>query len=140
MARNAPESLAQDELIREVCRGQTELFYQLISPFERTVFSVAYSVLNDVAEAEDVTQEAFLKALKGLPSFRGESKFRTWLIQITLLNEARLRFRRCRAHVHESLDEEQRERGWRLYPQRPRMVRKPDRPIRSELSMRGPLR
>jgi RNA polymerase sigma-70 factor, ECF subfamily len=51
-----------------------------------------------------VTQEAFLKALKGLPSFRGESKFRTWLIQITL-NEARLRLRRCRAHLHESLDE-----------------------------------
>jgi RNA polymerase sigma-70 factor (ECF subfamily) len=104
MARNAPESLAQDELIREVCKGQTELFYQLIKPFERTVFAVAYSVLDNVAEAEDVTQEAFLKALKGLPSFRGESKFRTWLIQITL-NEARLRFRRCRAHLHESLDE-----------------------------------
>jgi RNA polymerase sigma-70 factor (ECF subfamily) len=104
MTRNAHESLTQDELIREICRGQTELFYQLIRPFERTVFSVAYSVLNDVAEAEDVTQEAFLKALKGLPGFRGESKFRTWLIQITL-NEARLRLRRRRAHLHESLDE-----------------------------------
>ena len=104
MTRNAGESLTQDELIREICQGQTELFYELIRPFERTVFSVAYSVLNDVAEAEDVTQEAFLKALKGLPSFRGESKFRTWLIQFTL-NEARLRLRRRGAHAHESLDE-----------------------------------
>jgi RNA polymerase sigma-70 factor (ECF subfamily) len=104
MTRNAHESLTQDELIREICQGKTELFYQLIRPFERTVFSVAYSVLNDVAEAEDVTQEAFLKALKGLPSFRGESKFRTWLIQITV-NEARLRLRRRGAHPHESLDE-----------------------------------
>jgi len=104
MAENVPESPAQEELIREVCRGQTELFYELIRPFERTVFAAAYSILNDVAEAEDVAQEAFLKALKGLPSFRGESKFRTWLIQITV-NEARQRFRRRRAHLHESLDE-----------------------------------
>jgi len=104
MTRNVPESPTQEELIREVCRGRTELFYELIRPFERSVFAAAYSMLNDVAEAEDVAQEAFLKALKGLPGFRGESKFRTWLIQITL-NEARQRLRRRRAHLHESLDE-----------------------------------
>jgi RNA polymerase sigma-70 factor (ECF subfamily) len=103
MARDAPEELAEDELIRRICEGQTELFYELIKPFERTVFAIAYSVLNNAAEAEDVAQESFLKALKGLTNFRAEAKFSTWLVQITL-NEARSHVRRSRAHLHQSLD------------------------------------
>jgi RNA polymerase sigma-70 factor (ECF subfamily) len=103
MASNATEKIAEDELIRQICQGRTELFYELIKPFERTVFAVAYSFLNDAAEAEDVAQESFLKTLKGLANFRAEAKFSTWLIQITI-NEARLRLRRSRAHLYQSLD------------------------------------
>jgi RNA polymerase sigma-70 factor (ECF subfamily) len=65
---------------------------------------MAYSVLNNAADAEEVAQEAFLKALKGLGSFRGDAKFGTWLIQIAL-NEARRRLRQNRSHLHQSLEE-----------------------------------
>jgi RNA polymerase sigma-70 factor (ECF subfamily) len=104
MATDVPEKLEESELIRQICEGQTELFYHLIKPYERSVFAVAYSVVNDASEAEDIAQESFLKALKGLPNFRGEAKFSTWLMQIAL-NEARQRLRRSRTHLHQSLDE-----------------------------------
>jgi RNA polymerase sigma-70 factor (ECF subfamily) len=104
MPANVPKALAEQELIRQICEGKTELFYQLIKPFERAVFSIAYSILSNAAEAEDAAQETFLKAFKALPNFRAESKFSTWLIQIAF-NEARARSRRSRAHLHESLDE-----------------------------------
>ena len=60
-----------------------------------------------VGGAEDVAQEAVLKAFKNLASFRGESRFSTWLTQITI-NEARMKLRKDRRHLYESLDEGQR--------------------------------
>jgi RNA polymerase sigma-70 factor, ECF subfamily len=94
MATGAPENCEEAELIRKICQGQTEFFYPLIQPYEHKVFSIALSVLNNAADAEEVAQEAFLKALKGLRDFRGDAKFSTWLIQIAL-NEARSRLRRA---------------------------------------------
>lgn len=82
----------EGELIRRICAGDRELFQTLIQPHQRAVFSVAYSVLHNAADAEEVAQEAFIKAFKSLPGFRAEAKFSTWLIQITL-NEARRRLR-----------------------------------------------
>lgn len=96
--------LDESGLIGKICQGQMELFQTLIKPYERTVFAVAYSVMNNGADAEDVAQEAFLNALKGLKSFRAEAKFSTWLIQIAF-NEARMRLRRSRTQAHESPDE-----------------------------------
>lgn len=93
----------ESNLISQICQGQTEVFHALIKPYERGVFAAAYSVLNNSADAEEVAQEAFLKALRGLKNFRGDAKFSTWLLQIAL-NEARTRLRRSRTHMHESLD------------------------------------
>ncbi len=104
MVTKTSKSKQEGDLIAKICRGQTELFSLLVEPYQRTVFSVAYSVLNNPADAEEVAQEALLKALKGLAKFRGEAKFSTWLIQITL-NEARGRVRRSRAHLYQSLNE-----------------------------------
>src|ERR1700760_3766886 len=104
MAKDHESGGGEGELIRQICQGRPDLFYSLIQPYERTVFAIAYSVLNNAADAEEVAQEAFLKALKGLRSFRGEAKFSTWLVQIAL-NEARVRLRRDRSHLHQSLDE-----------------------------------
>jgi RNA polymerase sigma-70 factor, ECF subfamily len=94
----------ESSLISKICQGQTELFQTLIKPYERGVFAAAYSVLNNSADAEEVAQEAFLNALRGLKNFRGDAKFSTWLLQIAL-NEARTRLRRSRTHMHESLDQ-----------------------------------
>lgn len=94
------------ELIRRVDTGDKEAFYELVRPYERAVYTSAMSILNNQADAEEVAQEAVLKAFSNLPRFRGESKFSTWLIQITI-NEARLKLRKDRRHLYESVDEPQ---------------------------------
>ena len=93
----------EPELIRRICAGERENFYLLIEPYERAVYSTAYGVLGNVADAEDVAQEVFLKALRGLAGFRAESRFSTWIIQIAF-NEARLFLRRSRRKQYQSLD------------------------------------
>src|SRR5271165_1312533 len=99
-------SAAESHLIRCVNEGNAEAFYELVRPYERAIFLAALSIVKNEADAEDVAQEAVLKAFKGLRSFRQEAKFSTWLIQITL-NEAKMRLRKDRRHLYESLDEGQ---------------------------------
>jgi RNA polymerase sigma-70 factor, ECF subfamily len=94
------------ELMRRVIAGETELFYELIRPYERGVFLAAVSVLGNDADAEDAAQEAVLKAYKNLAHFRQESKFSTWLIQIAI-NEAKMKLRKDRRHLYDSLDNSQ---------------------------------
>ncbi len=99
-----PQPLTEAEMISRIIAGERELFYDLIKPCERAVFLTAFSVLKSEADAEEVVQEAALKAYKALGSFRGEAKFSTWLVKITL-NEARMRLRRSRAESEVSLEE-----------------------------------
>jgi RNA polymerase sigma-70 factor (ECF subfamily) len=98
------------QMIASILAGQTHLFHELICPYERSVFAMALSFLHNEADAEDAAQEAFLKAYRNLAGFRGESKFGTWLISITL-NEARSRIRRKNVAPLVSLDEEPDEPG-----------------------------
>lgn len=99
------ESLLRDEagLIARVLAGERDLFHELVLPYERSVYFAAYSVLQSEPDAEDVAQEAVLKALKNLASFRGEAKFGTWLVSIAL-NEARAQLRHNRVLKFESVD------------------------------------
>lgn len=80
-------------MIAAILGGDTQLFHELIRPHERSVYLMALSYMKNEADAEDVAQEAFVKAYRNLSSFRAEAKFSTWLISITL-NEARTRLRR----------------------------------------------
>jgi len=91
-------------LIERICKGESDLFYSLVRPYERAVFVAAQSILQNETEAEDVAQEAVVKAFEHLKTFRRESKFSTWLIQISI-NEARMRLRKARKHLYESTDE-----------------------------------
>ena len=93
----------EEDLLRRVRAGATELFYELIRPYQKAVYFSAFSVVGNSADAEDVAQEAFLKALSRIDQFRGEAKFSTWLVQITL-NEARMRLRKERRNLYESID------------------------------------
>jgi RNA polymerase sigma-70 factor, ECF subfamily len=99
-ARTPKEEIA---LIERVCAGEKHLFYELIQPYEGSVYICAHSVLQNEADAEEVAQEAFLKALSHLATFRRESKFSTWLIQIAI-NEARMKRRKDRKSLYESID------------------------------------
>lgn len=98
--------LNEAELIKRVCDGEREAFYELVHPYERMVYASAMSVVKNPADAEEVAQEAVLKAFSGLRNFRGESKFSTWLLQITY-NEARMKLRKARSHLYESIDNQQ---------------------------------
>ena len=92
------------EMIAAILAGDRELYHSLIQPYEFSVYRMAMPFLKDEQEAEDVAQEAFLKAFRNLATFRGQSKFSTWLISITL-NEARRRLRRQSTVRMESLDD-----------------------------------
>ena len=98
------------QMIASILAGNTHEFHTLIQPYERSVYSMALSMLQNEADAEDAAQEAFLKAFRNLASFRGEAKFGTWLVSITL-NEARSRIRRKKTVKMESLDESVSEQG-----------------------------
>lgn len=103
------------DLIRRIQNGEPECFYELVRPYERQVFVVAVSILKNDADAEEVAQEAVLKAFSNLARFRGEAKFSTWLIQITL-NEARLKLRKDRRHLYESVDEQRSDEEGEYFP------------------------
>ena len=99
-----PHDPAESLLIERIRGGERELFYQLIRPYERAVYLVAYSVLKNEADAEDVAQEAILKAFRSLGDFRGDSRFQHWLVKIGL-NEARMRYRKRQGEKLPSLDD-----------------------------------
>jgi RNA polymerase sigma-70 factor (ECF subfamily) len=92
------------QIIASILAGNTHEFHDLIRPHERSVYIMALSLLHNEADAEDAAQEAFLKAFRNLAHFRGEAKFSTWLVSITL-NEARSRLRSRKNVKIESLDE-----------------------------------
>lgn len=91
-------------LIARIRAGEKELFHELIRPYERALYAVAYGVLHNPADAEEIAQEAVLKAFANLVQLRADEKFKGWLLQIAF-NEARLRRRKNHGHLYESLDE-----------------------------------
>jgi RNA polymerase sigma-70 factor (ECF subfamily) len=102
--RRLDEQAARErELIERISAGESELFYELVQPYERVVYRSVLAILGNDADAEEVAQEAMLKALTHLSGFRRESKFSTWLIQIAL-NEAKAKLRKERRGLYESLD------------------------------------
>ena len=98
------------QIIASILSGNTNEFHVLIRPYERSVYAMALSLLQNEADAEDAAQEAFLKAFRHLASFRAEAKFSTWLISITL-NQARSRLRQRKVLKLQSLDEPLDEQG-----------------------------
>ena len=102
----ADESPATREagLIARILAGERELFHELVRPYEKSLYFAAFSILQNEQDAEDAAQEAVLKALKSLHSFRAEAKFSTWLISIAI-NEARARLRHDRVLKFESVDQ-----------------------------------
>ena len=108
--QSSTPSRSEAEIIAAIIEGETQLYHELILPYERRVYMMALSFMKNDADAEDVAQEAFIKAFRNLSTFRGDAKFSTWLISITL-NEARSRLRRQNIVRMQSLDEPPDEEG-----------------------------
>lgn len=70
------------QLVERVQRGDKQAFGLLVSKYQRKLGRLLSRMIRDPAEVEDVAQEAFIKAYRALPNFRGESAFYTWLYRI----------------------------------------------------------
>jgi RNA polymerase sigma-70 factor (ECF subfamily) len=86
-------------LVDRARQGDQESIRLLVEKYERRVIGLAWGLLGSRQDAEDVAQEAFLRAFRGIGAFRGQSSFRTWLFQIAI-NAART-YRRTREGRHE---------------------------------------
>ncbi|MGB9334224.1 MAG: sigma-70 family RNA polymerase sigma factor [Candidatus Acidiferrales bacterium] len=102
-------SLAYERaLIERIRRGERELFAELVRPYERRVYVTAFAILQNEADAQEVAQEAILKAFAHLGQFRGESRFGTWLTRVTI-NEARMRRRKEHREIMKPFQELEKE-------------------------------
>ena len=77
-------TLTDDELVARSLGGDVDSFNQLILRWERPIYALAYRTIGREEEARDVCQEAFLRAYRALPGFKGQAKFSSWLYRITL--------------------------------------------------------
>ena len=92
-------------LVQRVRDGDVGAFDTLVRKYERQVFRIAQHITQNREDAEDVMQDAFLKAYEKLDQFQGNSKFYTWLVRIAV-NESLMRLRRRRTGKMVSIDED----------------------------------
>src|ERR1700730_9635494 len=99
------ETAREDEqlLVARSQRGDVDAFNQLVLRYQQAVFTVVLRMLRDRGVAADVTQETFLAAFRAMPSFRGGSSFRAWLLRIAS-NQSCDQWRRTHRHPVDSLD------------------------------------
>jgi len=96
-------AVSEEMQIRLVRGGDDGAFCELIRPYRRKLYRKTLSMVGNDADAEEVVQNALLKAFNKISQFRQEASFYTWLFRITV-NEARMWLRSSRRHIHRSLD------------------------------------
>ena len=104
-ATSVQNSRDEMQLVDRFLAGDKDAFAELIRPHVGALYGVALAILKDEHDAEETLQDAVLKAMTHLAGFRRESKFSTWITQITI-NEGRMKLRKARRHIYRSLDEE----------------------------------
>ena len=80
----------EEAFLRRLRRHEQAAFHELVDQFSQQLFRVAYSMVGNAADAEDVVQETFTAAFAGIGKFRGESSLKTWLMQILVRQCARV--------------------------------------------------
>jgi RNA polymerase sigma factor (sigma-70 family) len=95
-------SVSDTRLVELARRGDADAFGQLVRRYQDVAFRVAYLIAGEVDDAEDVAQDAFVKAYAALSRFRPDAAFRPWLLQI-VANEARNRRRSTGRRAHLAL-------------------------------------
>ena len=92
-------------LVERVRAGDISAYDTLVRKYERQIFRIAQHITQNREDAEDVMQDAFLKAYEKLDQFQGNSKFYTWLVRIAV-NESLMRLRKRRTGKMVSMDED----------------------------------
>ncbi len=88
----APAALEEHSFIERLKAGEAAAFDNLIDRYSGDIFAILYRITENPEEASDLTQETFLRAIRSIKSFRGNSELKTWLVRIAI-NESRNRFR-----------------------------------------------
>lgn len=92
-------------LVQAAKQGDVGAFEQLVKRYDRNIFRIAQHITQNREDAEDVVQDAFLKAYENLDQFQGNSKFYTWLVRIAV-NESLMKLRRRKTSKTVSMDED----------------------------------
>src|SRR5437868_9800733 len=92
-------------LVQAAKGGEVAAFEELVKRYDRNVFRIAQHITQNREDAEDVVQDAFLKAYQNLGQFQGNSKFYTWLVRIAV-NEALMKLRKRKSDKTVSMDED----------------------------------
>lgn len=92
-------------LVERVKQGDLAAFEQLMKQYDRQIFRIAHHITQNREDAEDIVQDAFLKAFTKIDQFQGNSKFYTWLVRIAV-NESLMRLRKRRSSKTVSMDED----------------------------------
>ncbi len=85
-------STVEAEFIEKLKQGDAKAFDTLVLRYSSDIYGLLYRITEDAEEASDLTQETFLRALKAIKKFRGDSELKTWLFRIAI-NQSRNRFR-----------------------------------------------
>ena len=102
--------MTEAELIQQSCAGSIDAFEQLILLYEKRVYTIAYKYMGNHEDANDMAQEALIKAYQSIGSFRGEAAFGTWLGKITAnrcLDELRKRKKLQTTSLEDTLELEE---------------------------------
>lgn len=83
-AQQAPDVDVDQQLVERVQKGDKRAFDLLVLKYQHKIFAVISRFIRDHAEVQDVAQDAFIKAYRALPNFRGESAFYTWMYRIAI--------------------------------------------------------
>jgi len=103
--KKAGEDFDELALVQAAKKGDLDAFSELVNRYDRNVFRIAQHITHNEEDAQDVVQDAFLKAYQNLAQFQGNSKFYTWLVRIAV-NEALMKLRKRRNEKTVSLDED----------------------------------
>src|SRR5947209_13994893 len=98
MTTSAAASQTDEDLVRRIRAGETDLFEAIMRRYNQRLFRMSRSILRDDLDAEDVMQEAYVNAFAHLDQFEGRAKFSTWLSRIAI-NEALMRARKRKSIV-----------------------------------------
>jgi RNA polymerase sigma-70 factor (ECF subfamily) len=103
-ATTLPSAFDESALVAQARAGDSQAFTELVNHYERKIYRLAKNITQNNEDAEDVLQEAFLKAYEHLDTFQGNSKFYTWIVRIAV-NEALMKLRKRKSDRTVPLDE-----------------------------------
>ena len=101
---SVPTGFDESALVAQAKAGDQNAFAELVNRYERKIYRLAKNITRNDEDAEDVLQDAFLKAYTHLDNFKGDSKFYTWIVRIAV-NEALMRLRKRKTDRTVPLDE-----------------------------------